>query len=117
MLELFIADDAPRLGIDQKHASGLETALFQNALGLDVEDPDFGAHNDQVVLGDVVARRAQTIAVEHRAHPHPVGKCNGRRSVPGLHQAAMILIKRLFGRVHTLMVFPRLRNHHHHGMG
>ena len=35
--------------------------------GLDGEHAGFGGHDDEVVLGDVIAGRAQAVAVEHRA--------------------------------------------------
>ena len=58
------------------------------SLGRDVEHADLGRHDDQVVLGDVVARRAQAVAVEHGADADAVGERDRRRAVPRLHQAA-----------------------------
>ncbi len=117
LLEFFITDNPARFGIDQKHASRLQTAFFQHPFGLDIEHPHFGAHDHQIVLGHVITRRAQAVAVEHGAHANPIGKRNRGRTVPGLHQTAVILVKGPFGRIHAVVVFPRLRDHHHHGVG
>ena len=66
-LDLLVFDDAALLGVDQEHAARLQAALAHDVLGREVEHAGFGGHDDQVVLGDVVARRAQAVAIEHRA--------------------------------------------------
>ena len=74
VLDFLVADDAPLFGVHQEHAPRLQPLLQQDALRLHLEDTDFGGHDDQIVLGDVIARRPQAIAVEHGADPHPVGE-------------------------------------------
>ena len=88
---------------------GCSRPLCSDVLGRNVEHADFGGHDDQVVLGDVVARRAQAVAVEHRADDRAVGERDRRRAVPRLHQAGVIFVERLQVRVHQLVVLPRLR--------
>ncbi|KYD27009.1 hypothetical protein B4109_1240 [Geobacillus stearothermophilus] len=46
-----------------------------------------------------------------------VGERNRRRSVPRLHETAVVLVKRLFRPVHLLIPKPRFRNEHHRDMG
>ena len=65
--DLFVGDDAALLGVDQEHAAGLQPAFVQDAVRRDIEHADFGGHDDQVVLGDVIARGTQAVAIEHRA--------------------------------------------------
>ena len=93
LLDLFVADDAPFAGVDQEHAARLQAALFQDALRRHVEHADFRRHDDQIVLGDVVARRPQAVAIEHGADHGAVGKGDRRRAIPGLHQAAVIFVE------------------------
>ena len=45
-----------------------------------------------------------------------VGKGHRCRTVPGLHQAGMVLVEGPLLRAHGLVVFPWLRHHHHHGV-
>ena len=71
LLDFFVADDASFAGVDEKHAARLQAALFQDSFRRHVEHTDFGSHDDQIVLGDVVARRPQAVAVEHRADHVP----------------------------------------------
>ena len=114
MLDLVVGDDASLRGVDQEHAPRLQAPLFQHAVGRDVEHADLGRHDDQAVLGHVVARRAQAVAVEHRADADAVGERHRRRAVPRLHQAAVELVERLLLGRHRLVVRPRLGDHHHH---
>ena len=114
VLDLVVADDPALRGVDQEHAPRLQTPLLQNPLGRNVEHADLGRHHDQVVLGDVVARRAQAVAVERGADAHAVGEGHRGGTVPGLHQAAVELVEVLPGARHRLVVRPRLGDHHHH---
>ena len=68
VLELLVVDDPALLGVDQEHPARLQPALDERRRsGGDVEHADLGGHDDQVVLGDVVARGPQAVAVEHGA--------------------------------------------------
>src|SRR5438105_4491583 len=94
-LQFFVADDAALLQIDEEHAPRLEAALLLDALRRDVEDADLGRHDDEAVLGDVVARGAQAVAVEDGADAYAVGERDRRRAVPRLHEERVVLVKRL----------------------
>ena len=114
-LDLLVVDDAALLGVDEEHAARLQAALAaRTSSGGNVEHAGFGGHDHQVVLGDVVARGAQAVAIEHRADLLAVGEGDRGRAVPRLHQAGVIFVERPLRVVHALVVRPRLRNHHHH---
>ena len=81
--------------------------------GGNVEHADLGRHDDQVVLGDVIARRPQAVAIEHRADVRAVGEGDRGRAVPRLHQAGVIFVKRLLLLAHRRVAGPRLGDHHH----
>ena len=116
-LDLLVRDDALLGGVDQEHAPRLDAALGGHLLGRDVrQHARLGRHHHQAVLGDVVAQRAQAVAVQHRADLHAVGEADGRRAVPRLHQAGVVLVERLALGAHGLVLVPRLRHHHHHGV-
>jgi len=112
--DLLVLDD-PALGrVDEEHAARLEPALAHDLVGGDVEHAGLGGHDDGAFLGDVIARRAQAVAVEDGADLDAVGERDRRRAVPRLHQARVVLVERAALVIHRLVVGPRLGNHHHH---
>ena len=84
-LDLLVGDDAALLrcrpGTCGRAAGGPCARTFS---GGDVEHAGLGGHDDQAVLGDDVARRAQAVAVEHGADHRAVGEGDRRRAVPRL---------------------------------
>ena len=115
-LDLVVLDDAVLGGVDEEHPAGLEAALADDLGGVDVEDADLGAEDDEAVVGDPVAAGAQTVAVEDRADLGAVGEGDAGRAVPGLHHRGVELVEGAAGRVHGVVVLPRLRDHHQHGV-
>ena len=111
-LDLLVVDDATLGGVDEKDPSGMQPLFDQNLLGGNVEHADLGGHDDHVVLGDVVARGAQAVPVEHGADDGAVGERDRGRSVPRLHQRGVVLVERPPLRAHRLVVLPRFRDHH-----
>jgi hypothetical protein len=90
LLDLVVADDAPLRGIHQEHAPRLQARFVRahSPAGGIAEHADFGRHHHHVIFGHIVARRAQTVAVEHRADDRAVGEADRGRAVPRLHQRA-----------------------------
>ena len=117
LLELRVVDDAALLGVDQKHPAGLEPALVQDSLLGYFQHAHFGGHHHQVFLGDHVAGGPKSVPVEHRADARPVGKGNGGRTVPGLHETGMVLVESPLVGVHANVLVPGLRDQHHHRVG
>ena len=111
-LDLRVGDHAPLLEVDQEHAAGLEPALLDDALGIDGHHAHLRGHDALVVVGDVVARRPQAVAVEHGADVLAVREGNGRGTVPGLHEAGEVLVEGALLRLHGRMGLPGLRDHH-----
>ena len=114
VLDLFVGDDAAFLSIDQKHATRLQAAFLQDAFRRDIQHADFRRHDDQIIFGHVIARRAKTIAIQRCADANAIGEGDRSRAIPRLHQAGMIFVEGLFLVAHALVIRPRLGNHHHH---
>ncbi len=113
----FVVGDNPSLCcVNQEHAARLQAAFLDNALRRDVQNSHFRGHDDQIVFRDIVARRAQAVPVQHGPDLRAVGERNGRRTVPGFHQTAMVLVERFLVRAHAFVAGPGFRDHHHHGM-
>ena len=115
-LDLLVFDDAAELRVHEEHAARLQAALAQDLLGREVEHAGFARHDDEVVLGDVVAARTQTVAIEHRADALAVGEGDVRGTVPRLHQTTVVLVERAARRIHRGVLGPRLGDHHHDGV-
>jgi hypothetical protein len=90
----------------------VQALLQQDVLLRNVQHADFGRHDDEVVLRDVVTRGTETVAIEHGANHFPVGERDRRRPIPRLHHRRVIFVERLSIGAHRLVAGPGLRNHH-----
>ncbi len=99
-LDFLVVDDAALLDVDQQHLAGLQPPLLDDALLRDRQHAHFRRHDDVIVVGDDVARRAQSVAVERGADLAPVGEGDRGRTVPRLHQRRVVFVKGAALRVH-----------------
>ena len=106
----------PGGGVDQEHPAGLQPALGHDVGGRDVEHADLAGQDDEVVLGLPPAAGAQAVAVEDGADQRAVGEADGGRAVPRLHDRGVEPVEGPAGRVHLVVVLPRLRDHHQDGV-
>ncbi len=115
-LHLLVGDDAALFHVDQQHLAGLQPPFLDDLVLGDRQNAGLRRHDDAVVAGDDVARRAQTVAVERGAYLAPIGEGDRRRSVPRFHQRRMIFVEGLALRRHELVAGPGLGDQHHDGM-
>ncbi len=113
VLELVVRNDALLGGVDQEHASRLQPTFGHDLVRGDIQHAGLGSHDDAAVGGDVVAGRAQTVAIQCRPDPNAVRKRDRRGPVPRLHQTGVKLVEGLLVGRHRLVVLPRLGDHHH----
>ena len=116
LFQLGIADNAPFGQADQKHPARLEAAALLDLRRGNIQYPGFRGHHQLVILGDGVAEGAQAVAIQDGADVAIRGGHNHRRPVPRLHQAGMVFVEIPLFRRHRRVLFPRLRNHHQHGV-
>ena len=116
-LDLLVLDDPVLVGVDEEHPARLEPALADDAGGVEVEHADLGGEDDEAVVGDPVATRAQAVAVEHGTDLRAVGEHDAGRPVPRLHQHGVELVERPTLPVHLLVVLPGLGDHHQDRVG
>ena len=114
--EFFIVNHAALLKVDQEHFAGLQTPFAHDFVFGHGQYAGFRTHDDQIVIGDAVARRAQAVAVERRTDLATIGKHDGSGAVPRFQHRGMVFVERAATLVHHGVVFPRLGNHHHHGL-
>ncbi len=114
LLQLLVIDDAAFLQVDEEHLARLQAPLLDDAVLGHGQAAALRAHDDKVILGDDVARGPQPVAIERRADAQAVGEGDRGGPVPRLHHGRVVLVERAPARVHQRVVFPRLRDHHHH---
>ena len=114
VLQFGVVDDAALCRIDQEHLAGLETTFELDVFRGNIEHTDFGRHDDKPVVGDVVTRWPQSIAIECRANHDAIGEHHRCGSVPRLHQARVIFVEGLLLIAHRFVPVPCFRDEHHH---
>ena len=115
-LEFLVVNHAALLQVDQEHLAGLQTPFAHDFVFRHGQHARLRTHDDQVIIGNAVARGAQTVAVQGGTDLTAIGKYDGSRAVPRLQHGGVVLVERAAALVHGRVVFPRFGNHHHHGL-
>ena len=113
-LTLLVGEDALFFHVNKQHPAGLESRLFHNMRGIDVQHAHLGGQDHLVLIRNIIPGGPQTVAVKRRAGQLPVGEQDGRRSVPGLHHRRIVMVEISPLLIHESIVLPRLRNRDHH---
>ena len=103
-LDRFVVEYPPLRRVDDEHLARLEPTLRANVLDGDGQRARFRREHHEIVGGDDVARRAKSVAIEHRRDLAAVGERDGGGSIPRLHQRRVILVERR--RSADIAVFP-----------
>ena len=114
-LQLFVVDQLAPDGVDQQHLAGAQTVLAHDLVSGNVEHADLAGKDQAAILRDVVAARAQTVAVQHCAHHVAVAEQDAGGAVPRLQHRGIVLVEVALLRVHRLVVVPRLGDRDHDG--
>jgi hypothetical protein len=115
--ELRVVDDATSLGINEKHAPGLQATLLDDLLGLDSNRAHLGSADNTVIVHDIEAARSQAVAVEICTAEPPISEREQGRPVPWLHLARGPLVESGLLGVHERISLPRLWYHQHNSFG
>ena len=113
--QFFVRDQASGEEVHQEHLAWLQAAFFLHVFRLYRQHPDLGGHDDLVVMRQVIAGRAQAVAIQHRADVMAVGEHDGGGAVPRLHQRRVVFVEVAFFLRHVDVGLPRFGNHHHDG--
>jgi len=112
ILDFLVVDDAPLVHVDEEHLARLQAPLLDDFAVGNRQHARFGSHDDEIVVGDEIARRTQPVAVEGGADLPPVGERHRGGAVPRLHHRGVVFVEIAPARVHLLVRFPRFGNHH-----
>ena len=114
----FVFNNAALFGIDHEHLARLQTPFLLDLALRNRQCSGFRGQDHDIVIGQNVAARTQSVSVEHGADAHTVGKSDSGRTVPRFQHGSIVFIERTLGRVHlSLGLFPGFRNGQHHGLG
>ena len=113
--DLVVPDDAALARVHLEHLAGAQAASLQHVGRVDIDGADLRRQDQPVVTGDVVARRAQAVAVERGAEHAAVGERDGRRAIPRLHEHGLVRVVGAALGGDAVVVVPRLGDHHGDG--
>ena len=116
VLDLVVLDEATHLGVDEEHLAGAQASLADDGGWVEARDADLGAEDDEAVGGLHEPARAQTVAVEGRAHVAAVGEGHGCRPIPRLHDERVVLVEVTDLGTQVFRRLPSGRDHHVHGV-
>ena len=116
-LQLLVLDDAAFLEVDQQHAARLQAPFADDLVLAERQHAAFGGEADEIVLRHAIARRPQAVAVQRGGDLAAIGKGDGGRAVPRLHQRGVVFVERAALRIHQVIAVPRFGDQHHHRSG
>ena len=113
--QLVVVDDAAAGKIDLEHLARPQTAARQDVLGAYLDGAHLACQHKATVARHIVAGGAQTVAVEGGAQRAAVGKGDGGRAVPRLHEHGLVSVVGAAFLTQAVVVVPRLGQQHGRG--
>ena len=113
--QLVVVDHAAAGKIDLEHLARSQATARQDVLGAYLDGAHFACQHKATIARHVVAGGAQAVAVEGGAQRATVGKGDGRRAVPGLHEHGLVSVVGAALLTQAIVVVPRLGQQHGRG--
>ena len=113
--QLFVVDDAPAGKVDLEHLARPQTAARQDVLGAHLDGAHLACQHKATVARQIVAGGTQTVTVEGGAQRTTVGKGDGGRTVPRLHEHGLVSVVGAALLTQAVVVVPRLGQQHGRG--
>ena len=110
--QLVVVDDAAAGKIDLEHLARSQAAARQDVLGAHLDGAHLARQHKAAVARHVVAGGAQAVAVEGGTQRATVGKGDGGRAVPGLHEHGLVGVVGAAFLAQAVVVVPRLGQQH-----
>ena len=114
---LAVVVDFAFLSVDEQNLARLQTSFFGYLSRIEVHNAHLRSHHHGVVLGYGVARRAQTVAVEHTSGVASVAEKKRGGAVPRFVENGVVFVESLQILRNGVLVVEALGHHHRHGMG
>ena len=106
--QLVVVDDAPAGKVDLEHLARPQTAARQDVLGAHLDGAHLACQHKATVARHIVAGGTQAVAIEGGAQRATVGKGDGRRAVPRLHEHGLVGVVGAAFLAQIVVVVPRL---------
>ena len=110
--QLVVVDHAAAGKVDLEHLARSQAAARQDVLGTHLDGAHLARQHKAAVTRHVVASRAQTVTVEGGTQGAAVGKGNGGRTVPRLHEHGLVGVVGAALLAQAVVVVPRLGQQH-----
>ena len=113
--QLVVVDHAAAGKIDLEHLARSQAAARQDVLGAHLDGAHLACQHKATVARHVVTSGAQAVAIEGGAQRATVGKGDGRRAVPRLHEHGLVGVVGAALLAQAIVVVPRLGQQHGRG--
>ena len=113
--QLVVVDDAPAGKVDLEHLARPQTAARQDVLGAHLDGAHLACQHKATVARHIVAGGTQAVTVEGGTQGTAVGKGDGRRAIPRLHEHGLVGIVGTAFLAQIVVVVPRLGQQHGRG--
>ena len=110
--QLVVVDHAAAGKVDLEHLARSQAAARQDVLGAHLDGAHLARQHKAAVARHVVAGRAQAVAVEGGAQGAAVGKGDGGRAIPRLHEHGLVGVVGAALLAQAVVVVPRLGQQH-----
>ena len=104
------------LGVYEQNLARLQSAFAHDLAWLEVHHSDLARHYHHAAFSYGVAAWAQTVSVEHSAGIASVAEEQRRRSVPWLHEYAVVLVECFQVVAYRVLVVEALWHEYRHGL-
>ena len=116
VFNFFIRHNALFRRIYEEHTARFQATFVANIFSSFVNYANFGCHDQAIIVGYIVTRRAKAVTVKHAADNNAIGEAHSSRTIPRFHHETVEFIEIAFFLAHELVLFPRFRNHHRHSV-
>ena len=107
--------NTPTAGVDHHQLTRSDAAFLDHFVWLVIPDTHFRGTGDELVFGNDIARRTQTVTVQVTGGKTSVGHNDACRAIPRLHVHGVKVKERAQLRVHIRVVLPGRRYKQTHG--
>jgi hypothetical protein len=115
-LDVHVAKHGSVVHVHRDELARAQPSTLNDLSRIQVHQPHLRTRDHQLVPGHFVAAGSQAITVCGGAGDHPVGEGEGGRAVPRLGEMGVETIEVADGRLDIRILFPSLRDQHHHRM-
>ena len=113
--QLVVVDDAAAGKVDLEHLARPQAAARQDVLGAHLDGAHLACQHKAAVARHIVAGGTQAVTVEGGAQRATVGKGDGRRAIPRLHEHGLVSVVGAALLAQAVVVVPRLGQQHGRG--